>query len=345
MDATVTIKTIAEKCGVAKSTVSRVLNNSGYVGKETREKIENVMREYNYSPSAMARNLSKQESNAVGVVIPEADNAFFGEVLRGISDVVDENDLTLLFCNTCNDLNKELNALKMLRNQRVRGLILTPAAEYDTKERIKNLRQALKAINVPIIILDRTIENSEWDSVSFDNYHGAYLATQTLINAGHKKIGVITGDQGLHIGRERYRGYLQAMSDHNIEHNSDYIYKGDFTSSTAYEITKKMLANGDYPDAIFLSNNLTAIGFFKAFFEAGLEFGKDICCIGFDRVEALDLFNLNYSYVERDAVNMGRIAMNMLLDRIKNPKGSMLTRREYIIPANLVLKGSEYRKL
>ena len=96
MDATVTIKTIAEKCGVAKSTVSRVLNNSGYVGKETREKIENVMREYNYSPSAMARNLSKQESNAVGVVIPEADNAFFGEVLRGISDVVDENDLTLL---------------------------------------------------------------------------------------------------------------------------------------------------------------------------------------------------------------------------------------------------------
>lgn len=188
MDATVTIKTIAEKCGVAKSTVSRVLNNSGYVGKETREKIENVMREYNYSPSAMARNLSKQESNAVGVVIPEADNAFFGEVLRGISDVVDENDLTLLFCNTCNDLNKELNALKMLRNQRVRGLILTPAAEYDTKERIKNLRQALKAINVPIIILDRTIENSEWDSVSFDNYHGAYLATQTLINAGHKKL-------------------------------------------------------------------------------------------------------------------------------------------------------------
>ena len=334
MDATVTIKTIAEKCGVAKSTVSRVLNNSGYVGKETREKIENIMREYNYSPSAMARNLSKQESNAVGVVIPEADNAFFGEVLRGISDVVDENDLTLLFCNTCNDLNKELSALKMLRNQRVRGLILTPAAEYDTKERIKNLRQALKAINVPIIILDRTIENSEWDSVSFDNYHGAYLATQTLINAGHKKIGVITGDQG-----------LQAMSDHNIEHNSDYIYKGDFTSSTAYEITKKMLANGDYPDAIFLSNNLTAIGFFKAFFEAGLEFGKDICCIGFDRVEALDLFNLNYSYVERDAVNMGRIAMNMLLDRIKNPKGSMLTRREYIIPANLVLKGSEYRKL
>lgn len=100
MDATVTIKTIAEKCGVAKSTVSRVLNNSGYVGKETREKIENIMREYNYSPSAMARNLSKQESNAVGVVIPEADNAFFGEVLRGISDVVDENDLERAICQT-----------------------------------------------------------------------------------------------------------------------------------------------------------------------------------------------------------------------------------------------------
>lgn len=136
----------------------------------------------------MARNLSKQESNAVGVVIPEADNAFFGEVLRGISDVVDENDLTLLFCNTCNDLNKELNALKMLRNQRVRGLILTPAAEYDTKERIKNLRQAAKGYQCPNYYTRPNNRKFRMGiAVSFDNYHGAYLATQTLINAGHKK--------------------------------------------------------------------------------------------------------------------------------------------------------------
>lgn len=126
--------------------------------------------------------------------------------------------------------------------------------------------------------------------------------------------------------------------DNMIELSPQYEYEGDFSKETAYRITKKMIESGDIPDALFLSNNYTSLGFAKAVFEEGLKIGKDICCVGFDKADALDVLNLNFSYVERDAANMGRIAMKMLLDQIHHMSSD---RNEHIISAKLVLKGSE----
>lgn len=336
-----TIKDIAQRADVAKSTVSRVLNNSGYVGEETRKKVEKIIAESNYLPSATARSLSKQESNTIGVVIPEADNAFFGEALRGISEIVDKNDLTMIFCNTENNQHKEQKALHMLEEQRVRGLILTPTADYSSSTEAKQLKRVLDNLKVPVVLMDRRVENPQWDGIYYDNFNGGYKATEALIQAGHKRIGTITGDLRQIHGRERFNGFKQAIFDNDFSLDPRYLYKGDFSAQTAYEITKKMIASGEMPEAIFLSNNLTSIGFVKAIFEARMELGRDICCVGFDHVDTMDILNVDFSYVERDTINMGRMAMQMLLDRIEQP---MLPRREHIIPAHLVLKGSEKKK-
>ncbi len=333
----ITIKMIADRAGVAKSTVSRVLNNNGYVSGETRKRVEAVIRELKYSPSAVARNLSRKETTAIGVIIPEADNSFFSGVLRGISQVADERGFSLIYCDTCNDPVRELRALDMLRGQRVVGLIMTPASEYSSQESAARLRRALKGMGAPAVLLDRTVENSQWDGVYFDNYNGAYLATQALIDAGHKKIGTIIGKQDLLLGRERLRGFREAMADNGLTPDAKYIYEGDFTSGKAYHITRQFIEAGDWPEAIFLSNNLTAIGFFKAIFEAGLTICRDICCIGFDYVEMLD-YLIGYSYVERDTENMGRTAAEILIERINR---NIIPRREFVIPARLVLNGSE----
>ena len=122
-----TIKEIAELAGVSKSTVSRVLNNNGYVGEETRQRIEKVIKEQNYTPSAAAVSLSKQETNTIGVIIPEIDNAFFGEIIKGITEIADQQDFSIICCDTQNKAEKELRALKMLEQQRVRGILFTPA--------------------------------------------------------------------------------------------------------------------------------------------------------------------------------------------------------------------------
>lgn len=333
-----TIKEIAELAGVSKSTVSRVLNNSGYVNDETRKKIEDVIKKNNYFPSASARNLSKRETNTIGVVIPEFNNSFFGDVLRGITEIVDENDLSLFYCDTNNNAAKEEKALQMLKHQRVRGVIITPAIDYTEPNASKKLRNMLNNLNVPVVVVDREIENSQWDGVFYENYQSAYCATEVLAKEGHKRIGIITGDLQLKIGRDRFDGFKQALEDYEIKLDKKDIYLGDFTIEKAYCVAKKMFDSGDYPNAIFTSNNNTTLGLIKAARECGITLGKDIGTIGIDHVNILDILGYNFSYVTRDTEEMGRVAMRMLLERLKYPNKE---RKICIMPYQLVVKGSE----
>lgn len=340
-----TIRDIAKLVGVSKSTVSRVLNNTGYVSEDTRRKIEKVIEEYDYAPSAAARSLSKQETNVIGVVIPEADNPFFGEILKGISDVADENNLSIIFCNTNNDEEKEKNALKMLKEQRIKGVILTPATDekiIESDSHNKEFIQLVNALKVPVVLLDRDIDYTDWDGIFIDNNKGAFDAVTALIEAGHEKIAVITGDLKLKIGRERLKGYKKAFEYHGIEIDERYIFEGDFTTDTAYELSKRIINMEEPPTAVFTSNNLSNLGFLKAVFEAGLKIPEDIAFVGFDNVPLVDIFNINLTVVDRDAVKMGRMAMELLIKRLNNPANE---KERIIIAPNLKLKGSEKKMI
>ncbi|WP_101908296.1 LacI family DNA-binding transcriptional regulator [Marasmitruncus massiliensis] len=335
-----TIKDIADKAGVSKSTVSRVLSGNGYVNEETRKKVESIIEQTHYLPSATARSLSKRETNAIGVIVPEIDNSFFGEILRGITEIVDQNNLTMICCDTNNNAQKEERALSMLGQQRVRGVIITPAIDYSEPNAAKKLRRLLNNLNVPVVVVDREIDNCTWDGVFYENFQSAYCATKVLIEEGHRKIGIITGDLGLKLARERYQGFLQAMEDFDLPVEPRYIYRGDFTIDTAYRLAKNMFESGDIPEAIFTCNNRTNLGFIKAAREKKFKLGRDIAAIGIDHVEVLDILDYNFSYVTRDTVEMGRIAISMLLNRLKNPD---MQRNFRIMPYKLVLKGSEKR--
>lgn len=334
----ITINDVAELAGVSKSTVSRVINNNGYVNDDTRKKVEDVIRKYHYSPSSLAKGLSKNETNSIGVVIPEIDNEFFSEILSGINEIIDEHDLTMICCDTNNNGFREERALNMLAQQRVKGLIITPAEEYADLEAANKLRKTLKNLNVPIVVLDRHVENSQWDGVFYDNFHSAYSATEALILEKHKKIGIITGDLSLQIARERFEGYKQALEDYEIELDTKYVYIGNFGIAKAYQISRKIFISGDMPDAILTSNNRTSIGFVKAAKECGVTIGKDIALIGIDHVEILDVLGFEFSCVTRDTKEMGRMAMNVLMERLENP---LKERRICIMPYQLLLKGSE----
>ncbi len=335
-----TIKDIADKAGVSKSTVSRVLSGNGYVNEETRKKVESIIEQTHYLPSATARSLSKRETNAIGVIVPEIDNSFFGEVLRGITEIVDQNNLTMICCDTNNNAQKEERALSMLGQQRVRGVIITPAIDYSEPNAAKKLRRLLNNLNVPVVVVDREIDNCTWDGVFYENFQSAYCATKVLIEEGHRKIGIITGDLGLKLARERYQGFLQAMEDYDLPVEPQYIYRGDFTIDTAYRLAKNMFESGDVPEAVFTCNNRTNLGFIKAAREKKIKLGHDIAAIGIDHVEVLDILDYNFSYVTRDTVEMGRVAISMLLNRLKNPD---MQRNFRIMPYKLVLKGSEKR--
>jgi LacI family transcriptional regulator len=336
----ITIKDIAKEAGVSKSTVSRVLNNTGYVNEETRKKIEDVIEKNNYLPSAMARNLSKKETNTIGVVIPEIDNAFFGEILKGITEIVDQNNFNIIYCNTNNNAAKEEKALRMLEENRVKGVIITPAVDYSEPDAANKLRRLLNNLRVPVVVVDREIENFHWDGVFYENFQSAYCATEVLIKEGHKKIGIITGDMDLKLGKDRFKGFIKAMEDYKIPIYDKYIYSGNFSIETAYQLSKAMFESNDLPDAIFTCSNRTNLGLIKAATEKKIKFGRDISAIGIDHVDVLDILGYNFSYVTRDTIEMGRVAMNMLVDRFKFPNKQ---RNICIMGYKLVLKGSEKR--
>lgn len=333
----ITIKDIAEEAGVSKATVSRVLNHEEAVDAVTREHVLAVIKKRRYAPSIVAQTLSRQHSSTIGVIIPEIDNVFFGGILKGIAEVVDDNKLTLLYSDTNNESRKDLNALQMLCAHLVQGIIYTPSLEHGEEQERREVEKLIRDIAIPIVLLDRDMPSMSLDGVFFDNYGGGYEAAKVLIKAGHRNIAIINGSSKLGIARERGRGYREALEEHGIEVQPRYSFEGDYTVPTAYELSKKLLEMDGPPTAVLTCNNNTGLGFLKALTEKGMSIPSDMECVGIDDIEAVDFLGINYSYVARNTKKMGRMAMELLLRRIHNPLKSV---EKLSIPPKLVLKGA-----
>lgn len=334
------ISEIAKLAGVGKATVSRVINRSGAVKEETRQRVEAVIKEYGYTPSATARNLSRQESDTIALIVPEFSNSFFTEIISGISAVVEQNGLTMLLYNTENSAGRDIRILEAIRSQRVKGILYTPAAGYDAPNCQEGpyAMQIIKELDTPIVLIDRMIDGVGLDGVFSDNIQGAYIATKALIEAGHREIGIVLGDLNLHNGRDRFEGYCRAMRDHNLKIREEYQVFGEFDTETTYTLTQKLLKEGMLPDAFFVCNNLSGKGLLKAVFERGLRIPEDLGYICFDAVDSLDLFGMELSCLDRNVEQMGRCAIELLLNRIARPEEPP---KELVLMPKLRLAGSE----
>lgn len=332
-----TIKDIAQLAGVSKSTVSRVINNASNVDSRTREIVRKVMEENNYIPSASARSLSRQETTFIGVIIPDLDNSFFGQIVQGINHTLTGTEYTMLFCCTDNNAERELKALKLLRQQKICGLLISSSANYYDNSTSDLIKNALSDLGSPVVLMDRSIPGTNWDGVYSDNINGAYIATQSLIQKGYSRIGAFVSDTKLLIGQERLLGYQRAMETHGCPLCPEYIYTRDIPASldAVYEYTCDLIDNRQLPEAVFLSNAIIANGFYKALFHRGIVPGKDISCVGFDYSEALDIMQIPYSYLERNTKLFGQTAAQMLLDSFHENGDAEKVRRAHIIPSSL----------
>ncbi|SKC37631.1 LacI family DNA-binding transcriptional regulator [Maledivibacter halophilus] len=334
----VTINDIAKAAGVSRTTVSRVLNDSGYVKKETREKILKSIQQLNYTPSAIARSLSTNKTNTIGVIIPEINNSFFGEIIKGISQVADEHNLNLILFNTDDSKAKELKALKLLKEQRIQGIMITLTYPEDGVN--SEYLNTLKNLDIPVVLIDGHVECSNFSGVFIDHSKGAYDGTIALIKEGHKKIAIITGSINSRPAKNRLNGYKKALAANNIPINEEYIFYGDYKHENAYEITKKILDMKDRPTAIFAMSNMMVLGCMKALYEENIVVPDDMAIIGFDKIEALNIIGMNISFINGPTIEMGRTGMKLLIDNLKNKKETRELKRITLLP-ELVLKGSE----
>ncbi|HEY8892870.1 MAG TPA: LacI family DNA-binding transcriptional regulator [Clostridium sp.] len=334
---TVTINDIAKEAKVSHATISRVLNNSGYVKDETRERVLKVIKDLNYTPSAIARSLSTSKTNTIGVIVPDINNVFFGEIIKGITQIADEFNLNIILCDTDEDKNKELKAINLLKQQRIQGLLITPTF-YKDSDNSQNLN-ALKNLGIPIILIDGHVEYLDFSGVFIDHIKGAYDGTIALIKAGHRKVAIITGDMNSRPAKERLIGYEKALEANNIPIENEYIFCGDYKYEKTYEITKQILKMDNRPTAIFVSSNTMILGCIKAFYEQKLDIPGDMAIIGFDKLDVLNIIGMNISFINGPSIELGRIGMKMLLENL-NSNGITEIKRRTILP-ELVLKGSE----
>jgi len=331
------IRDIARAAGVSSTTVSRVLNGSGYVKDETKALVLKVIKEFNYTPSAVARSLSKSETNTIGVIVPDIENPFFGEVIKGISSLADERNLNIILCDTNEKVSKEIKFLNMLKEQRISGIIVTPT--NDINEVNNEQLSVLENMGIPIVLVDRDVKHSNFDGVFIDNIRGAYEATSALIKEGHRKIAIITGPNTSKPGRDRLTGYKKALRINDIELNKGYLFYGDFKLDSGYQSTKEILKMKDRPTAILVCNNMMNLGCIKAIYENKLRIPQDMAIIGFDEVQMLDVVGLNISVVSRPNTDMGKTAMELLLKKMDTKERTGTVR--IILLSKLLLKGSE----
>ena len=332
------IKEIAKLAEVSTATVSRVVNHTGYVKDETREKIEKIIKEHNYVPNAIARSLSTKDSYSVGVIVPDIGNEFFTSVIRGITDEAEKANLNVVLFNTDENQKKEHQYLKIVQSQRLKGLIIAPVSAYNEKTKCELER--LDRTGVPVVLVDRSIQDFDMDGVFVDNYNDSYQCVKYLIEEGHTKIAIIAGPSASLPGRERTRGYKDALRDACIEVRDEYFVAGDFKTEKAYQCTKQLLSLDDKPTAIFTSNNKSSIGCLRYLTENNLVLGKDIAVIGYDGVSTLNALAYPFSSIERDEWKQGSEAMKLLLNKINNDTTGK-PKTKIIIPSELKLRGSE----
>jgi LacI family transcriptional regulator len=334
---TVTIDDIAKRAGVSSATISRVLNNSSYVKDETKEKVLKVIEEMNYVPSAIARSLSKRETNTIGIIVPDITNSYFGEIIKGISKIAEEVGLNIILFNTNNDVKSELKALNEVKKHRLKGVIMTPGFGDTNMENI--FIDIINSINIPIMLVSADLNYIDLNGVFVDDIKGGFDATDLLIKEGHEKIGIITGIISSSSAANRLKGYKKALKENNIPIINEYIKDGQFNLDKAYEITKELLDMEAPPTALIACSNRMTLGVIKALVERKKKIPKDIALVGFNKIELIDIVGIKLTYIEDSPMELGRTAINLLLQIFESSDKKKINRIS--IPPKLILNGSE----
>lgn len=310
-----TIEDIAKMAGVSKTTVSRVLNNKPDVRASTRERILNLMNEYEFHPNMFATGKTSHKINHIGLIVPYApksilSNQFYVDVLQGILDEVERRDHYLLFCYV-----HQTNYVEVYDQKRVEGfVVLSPASLHSS------IILELKSAEIPFICTAKLIGEPDIVYIDSNNRKGAELAIQHLIELGHRKIA-FAGKPALTSNHERLQGYRETLNQNNIEVNENYIQTIEVsTIESGFDMMNNLLNLEDPPTAVFSSCDIMAYGAIKAIRERGLRVPEDISIVGFDDIPLSKNMIPSLTTIRQPASEKGATAVGELIDYLVDGK-------------------------
>ncbi len=308
----ITIKDIAEKLGISPSTVSRSLKDHPDISIKTRNAVKELAKLLGYKPNLIALNLKNSRTNTIGLIVPEVEHHFFSKIISGVEDVAYDNSYNVLVVQSNESYMREVLNTQTLLGNRVDGMLVSFSKE--TKD-FSHFQQIIDN-EIPLVFYDRAVDELRADMVVVDDYTGAYDAVKHLITKGCKRIAFYSAPQHLILGKDRLKGYTNALEHYGLEFDKNLVYSCD-TFESAVKISNIVLKKVDRPDGIFAVNDLTALGVMKVAKKLNIKIPEELRIVGFENSKTSVITEPELSSVDQFGYDLGKKAMTTLLSRIK----------------------------
>jgi LacI family transcriptional regulator len=305
------IRDVARRANVSVATVSNVLNAPCRVSPALTVRITQAIQDLGYSPNPAARSLRKGSSNLLGLIVADITNPFFTELVHVVEEAASSQGYSVLLCNSDEQVGREEQHLRVLRAQRVDGLIIAPTGRPS-----RSFARLLHALPCPVVLVDRALDELSFDTVSLDNRAAAAAAVGHVLDLGHRAVGFINGSERIKTAADRLTGYREAMLARGIPVDFSLIRKAAFKESEAFEAAVSLLGSDDPPTAVFAANGLMTMGLLRGMATLGLRCPDQVSIIGMDDVPWAEAFNPTLTMIAQPLAVMGKAAVRMLLERI-----------------------------
>lgn len=334
----ITIYDIAESLNLSSATVSRGLKDHPAIKKETKKRILEKAKELGYRHNHFASNLRRNRTNTIGVIVPRLNSYFMSSVIAGVEKVVNEAGYNLVISQSLESEKKEHFNIRTMFNTRVDGLLVSLA--YDTRD--DSHFSIFLDRNIPLIFFDRVFDHPLCTSVVIDNHAAGYAMAQHLIEQGCRRIAHITANLKRNVYADRYQGYRQALADNGIEHDESLLFVNNLSDSASEETVKAILKLDTLPDAIFCSNDSSAVICIRELKKAGISIPGQIAVAGFNNEPISTVVEPNLTTINYPGHEMGEICASILIRRLSQPDQADLNR--VVLRHQLIVRDSSNRK-
>ncbi|CUN58627.1 MULTISPECIES: LacI family DNA-binding transcriptional regulator [Clostridium] len=326
-----TIVDVARLAGVTPTTVSRVINNRGYISEKTKKRVHEAMDELGYQPNEIARSLTKQKSNTIGVIVPHISHPYFAKLISNLENEAAKKDYKIILCNSKEKAEKEKQYLDMCKSNRVAGIIICSGNVESNK---------INTGGIPVVLLEKNFEEGKL-GIQCDNYQGGKLATEHLIECGCKKILHLSGviDEEMPADN-REKAFIDVCSKNEIEY---FIKKYDidtYNQMNYYDYIKAALNEIEGVDGIFASSDLIAAQVIQVCNEIKIRIPEDIKLVGFDDVDISQLTTPRITTVHQPIKEMARLSIELIDAKYNNIEVNEKT----ILPIKLIIRDSTVNK-
>ncbi|MBN1936275.1 MAG: LacI family DNA-binding transcriptional regulator [Anaerolineae bacterium] len=324
----ISIKDIARRAGVSHSTVSRALTDSPLVNVETKARIRRLAHEMGYSPSAVARAMSTRRTGTVGVVVTSIADPFVAEVVRGIEETALDHGYSILLCNSNDDPDREIAAVRALREKWVDAVIVTAS-------RVGSFYAQLTEIHVPVVLINNQQPGEYSFSVRSDDFLGGRLVGGYLLGLGHRRIAYISGREAATSSQLRLVGCQDTLREAGVEIPAQWVVSGDGRPTGGEHAADLLFDQAPYPTAIFCYNDQTAMGVLCLLRARGLRVPQDVSIVGYDDIDAARYLDPPLTTIAQAKYELGQRAFEMVLALIQERQA-----QDVLLEPELVVRSS-----